>query len=124
MKSPFRRSWGRHVDALGSSEENRIGNFRGIMGSWPTIVAQSWPSIAPPNRTVHDFRADFYYKTVFFLLVSQLFAIPPPHVLDLIMIQSRRDSSQIVARLDQFLPLNVERMPKNESIKYTSIDKI
>ena len=27
------------------SDEDRTGNFRRIMGSWPTIIVQSWPSI-------------------------------------------------------------------------------
>ena len=35
----------RDVDASESSNQDRTGKLCMIVGSWPTIIAQSWPSI-------------------------------------------------------------------------------
>ena len=39
------RGW--HVDASGASDQDRTGNYRGIVGSWPTIITRSRSSIGP-----------------------------------------------------------------------------
>ena len=38
---------GRHVDTSGASDEDTKGDYHAIMGSWPTIIARSWPLIGP-----------------------------------------------------------------------------
>ena len=42
---PRRAIVGRHVEASRLSDEDRTCAFHGIVGSWPTIIARSWPSI-------------------------------------------------------------------------------
>ena len=58
---------GRHVDASGASDQDWMGDYRGIMGSWPMIIVRSRPLIGLHQIGRSAIFADFFYKTVFFL---------------------------------------------------------
>ena len=64
---------GRHVDVSGASNQDQSSNKCGIIGSWPTIIAQSRLSIGLHRigRLV-IFARHFPYKIVFFPLYTQL----------------------------------------------------
>ena len=110
------------------------------LGSLPTWIARLWPSdlLHRIGRSV-NFVIKFPIKIVLFLCKLNFWLNPEeikrlwskilssswsPCVLEPIAIILKQDWSQIVARIDRNLPLNVERMPEKKLSKYTLIDVI